>query len=311
VTRGGPTSVEGRTAGAGWLDVAEAGTLAGIRFFVGLVRFFGRPVALGFLHLVVLYYVLTHRTARRASREYLSRVGIRPTFGAVYRHVLCFGRCAVDRLFFARGNREAFDVRTHGAEHLERLHATGQGAVLLGSHLGSFQALCSQGDAESLRIHIVGDFRNARRINQVLEQLDPGGRARLLDARPDDLGFVLRIRELVEEGDLVAILADRVRPASRSVTVPFLGGQAPFPAGPFLLASALKCPVYLIFGVYRGGNRYDLRCEPFAERIDLPRRGRDATVLEPWVRRYAERLEERCKDAPYNWFNFYDFWEQG
>ncbi|MGA7986605.1 MAG: glycosyltransferase family 2 protein, partial [Burkholderiales bacterium] len=58
---------------------------------------------------------------------------------------------------------------------------------------------------------------------------------------------------------------------------------------------------------YRGGRRYDVRLEPFAERIELDRRDREAS-LRPWVERYAARLEHHCREAPYNWFNFYDFW---
>jgi predicted LPLAT superfamily acyltransferase len=26
--------------------------------------------------------------------------------------------------------------------------------------------------------------------------------------------------------------------------------------------------------------------------------------------RYVERIEYHCRNAPYNWFNFYDFWKQ-
>jgi len=65
--------------------------------------------------------------------------------------------------------------------------------------------------------------------------------------------------------------------------------------------------VILAFGVYRGGNRYDLHMEVFAERIDLPR-GRREEALRDYVQQYATRLEHYARLAPYNWFNFYDYW---
>lgn len=292
----------------GWLDVAEAGTVFGIYFFGWLMRLFGRPAARAFLYPVILYYVTFHRTVRRASREYLARAGIEPTFGRIYRHLLTFGRCVVDRFFFVQGQVDRFDVSRHGHEHLAALARSGKGGILLGAHLGSFEAMRAAGTAERIRIHIVGYFRNAQRINAALERLDPEGHARVVEANPDEVGFVLKIREIVEAGGLVAILADRVHPGVRSTVVPFLGGRAAFPTGPFLLAAVLGCPVYLTFGLYRGGKRYDLYCEPFAERVSLPRGRREEALVEH-VARYAGALEDKCRDAPYNWFNFFDFWE--
>jgi predicted LPLAT superfamily acyltransferase len=91
------------------------------------------------------------------------------------------------------------------------------------------------------------------------------------------------------------------------VRAPFFGQDASFPAGPFLMASVLRCPVYLVFGIYRAPNHYDLHCERFAERVELPRKDRDE-ALRQWVRRYAERVEHYAREAPENWFNFFDFW---
>src|SRR5690606_31954510 len=109
------------------------------------------------------------------------------------------------------------------------------------------------------------------------------------------------------KGALVALLVDRTQPGEASVAVPFLGADAHFPSAPWLLASVLQVPVVLAFGLYRGGNRYDLAFEPFSDGVAVPRRER-AAVVPSLIRRYAERLEHHVRDAPYNWFNFYDFW---
>ena len=106
---------------------------------------------------------------------------------------------------------------------------------------------------------------------------------------------------------MIAVLADRGRPDEPMRHAPFLGDPAPFPVGPWLLANALKIPVVLCFGVYRGGNRYELTFEPFADTVEFPRERREA-ALQACVNAYAERLEAQVRNAPYNWFNFYDFW---
>lgn len=296
------------TAQAGWLETREKGTELGIRFFVWLMRLFGRAPARAFLYPVVFYYVLFYASVRRASREYLERAGVPSGFWAVYRHVLRFAQVVLDRLFLARGRTDMFDVESFGREHLFAHQDRGEGAILIGAHLGSFEAMRMMSAAKNLRINIVGYFHNARRINAMLERLDPRTRTRLVEIQPGSVGFVLAIKELIEKGELVALLGDRVGPDGRAVKVPFFGAPAAFPAGPYLLASVLKCPVYLVFGIYRGKNRYDLYCEPFAERIDLPR-GRREEALAEWVAKYAERLEHHCRKAPDNWFNFFDFWK--
>ena len=129
-------------------------------------------------------------------------------------------------------------------------------------------------------------------------------RARLAKEQAD----AKEMENAIERGELVAMLADRTLTKSRSADVNFLGARARFPTGPYLLASVLKCPVYLVFGLHRPPNRYDLYCEPFSEQIRLPRRSRD-DALRDQAQRFAERLEHYCRLAPDNWFNFYDFWK--
>lgn len=297
------------TLSRGWLDVAEVGSVWGIRFVVGLCMLCGRGAARAFLRVLVLYYVLFHPRARAASRAYLTRLAPdeRVGFVEIYRHFCRFSEVALDRLLIAAGRRELFEVTSNGREHLERLVREKRGALLLGAHLGSFEAMRLGAVTEALPINMVVNFSNAQRIQSVIDKLDPDANTRFISLSADPLDFALKIRACIERGELVAILADRVTPDGRTTRARFLGEEAAFPTGPFILAAALHCPVYLTFGLYRGDNRYDLYCEPFAERIDLPRKQREQ-ALAASVQRFAERLEAFVRRAPDNWFNFYDFW---
>ena len=344
-----------------WLSIAERGSVLGIRLLVLVANLLGRPVARGLLRAVALYYVLTHRQARRASRAYLERLGQPAGFGDVYRHVLRFAECALDRLFFVQGRIEHFELARHGSEHLTRLRAEKRGALLLGAHVGSFEVMRALGDATGCPIHVVVNSRNARMVRAVLAKVapesnlrvielaeadlvvgpaDPAGNSAVLlpglgvapppntcgyssssrldsgqkssrisrqDQRVRPLDFVLKVRDLIDQGELVAIMGDRTAPGSRNVSVDFLDAPAQFPTGAYLLASILRCPVLLTMGLYRGGNRYDLYCEPFADEVSLPRRAR-AEAAASYAKQYAERLEHYCRLAPDNWFNFFDFW---
>ena len=223
-------------------------------------------------------------------------------------HVVCLedpdDTCVVaaSLLALAEGLRDLDGVMAH-------LRDSGTGAILLGAHLGSFYAMREQSGREELLLHPVVFTKNARRFNDVLEALDPTSTVRLIeiDGEGGSMGFMLTIREKLEEGGLVAILGDRVQPGAKTVKVRFLGRDAWLPAGPYILASTLKVPVYFVAGLYRGGNEYELYCIPFAEQVVLPRRRRQE-ALQEYAQQYAELLERFCRDAPENWFNFYDFW---
>lgn len=306
----------GRSRGArSWADAAEKGSVLAIRATVFVATVFGRSVARILARIVALYYWLFARSARRSAADFLRRVhGREPTAAETFRPILRFAQTTLDAFFLVAGKVQHFEVTTNGEHHLAALRDQRRGAILLGAHLGSFYAMRAQSEVEHLPLYALVYTKHARRINEALERIDPGKNATLVQMG-EGLDFVLRVKELVESGAIVAILADRV-PATakpgddaRTVRVEFFGAPARFPTGPYLLASMLKCPVYVTFGLYRDPNRYELHCEPFADRIELPRRDRDR-ALRGYVERYARILERFARQAPDNWFNFYDFWER-
>lgn len=291
-----------------WLTQRERGTLFAIRWSYRFARWLGRPFMRVVVAFVTLWYVLLDRKAVAASRDWLRRIhGREPRFRDVYRHVRTFAQTTLDRVFLLTGDTDVFDVTTTGQELLQEQLATGRGAVLLGAHLGSYEAMRAAGDLEDVPIDILGYFANSRQINALLEELNPGQAARVIHLGADPVGSAVRARASIEEGNLVAILGDRVGLNDKVTRATFLGQEARFPTGPFLMASLLKCPVYLVFGLYSEPNRYDLSCELFAEELVLPRKTREQSLREV-TQRYADRLEVYCRRAPDNWFNFYDFW---
>jgi predicted LPLAT superfamily acyltransferase len=291
-----------------WLSTREKGSVLGLRFLVFLGTIGGRRLARLIVRLVALYFVVVHRSIRRASRGYFARLtGSPASFGTAYRHVFRFAGVIVDRFFLVKRRFDLFQFTETGKEHLDRLRERGTGALLIGGHFGSYEAMRALSAHAGLVLNVVGYFRNARVLNDALEKLDPGCNVRLIEVDPSSVGFVFRIKSCIERGELVAILADRVGLSGGSVKAQFLGAEARFSSGPYALAASLRCPVYFTAAIYREPNRYDLHCEPFAEQIVLPRSERQA-ALTRYAQKFADRLEHHCRSAPDNWFNFYDFW---
>lgn len=291
-----------------WRRAPEVGTVAGIRFVVALAKLTGRATTTRFLWILAVYYAVFAIRARRASKEYLRRVGEVPTFANVVRHVHTFARVALDRLFFLRGELDRFVFETEGKELLAALAREKKGALLLGSHLGSFEALRAEGASAGMPLSIVVDSRSAERLTRVLRELAPAANIGVIAVDPSGVGTALQIRDAIERGELVGILSDRTLPRdSRNVTVDFLGAPAELPAGPFVIAHTLRCPVYQVCGLFHEPNRYALSCTLFAERIVLERSTRAAS-LQAYAQKYADALAQHARRAPYNWFNFFPFW---
>jgi len=292
-----------------WHHVPEVGTLWAIRVLILWLRVWGRGVTRYLLAAIAFYYLLFSTNARRSSQAYLRRLGLPASHRSTFQHLWCFASTVMDRLYFAQDRFDLFTIERHGHEHLESLIERGRGGILLGAHFGSFEVMRSQSVVERFPINIVGDFTNAERINAVLRQVNPRLDMRLISTGAGHASVALHARDAIARGELVAILGDRGNEQSNTVEVDFLGGKVALPTGPYVLASVLKCPIYFVVALYEAPNRYSLYCEPFAESIDLPRGRREQAVVE-YVQRYADRLAHYCNLAPYNWFNFFDFWSE-
>lgn len=293
----------------GWFGQKERGSPFAIRIILWVARHLGRGYARLLLYPITLYFLLFAGKARRASRRYLTRMfGRPPTLWQIARHIHTFAATILDRVFFLTGRFELFDFRLHGLEQVWDYAREGQGCLLLGSHLGSFEVLRAVAvEHDKVRVRVLMYPAHNEYLNGLLNTLNPGVANTVIPlGRPESL---LRVKESLDEGMMVGMLADRVAESDKAVPVHFLGEEVDFPTGPMLLAGALKVPVIQVFGLYRGGNRYDLHLELLTEQVELPRQEREQ-ALQRWTQQYADHLAARTREAPYNWFNFYDYWHE-
>lgn len=295
----------------GWAKRKERSNLTLLRIMTWISLRCGRTPGRVVLHLIAAYFVLFSPQARRASRSYLRRALGRPArLTDLYRHVFAFASTVHDRLYLLNERYDLFDIRVQGEKLVDAALADGRGAFLIGAHLGSFEAIRAIGRTQpDLRIAITMYEDNARNINAILAAVNPA-------AKPDviSLGRVdamLKVRESLDRNTMIGILADRslmYGTGTSTKEVSFLGTPAAFPLGPLHMAAMLRRPVIFMTGLYRGGNRYDIHFEKLADFSEVRRDERAAEVQAALVR-YVALLEKHCLAAPYNWFNYFDFWQ--
>lgn len=292
-----------------WEQQGERGSAFMMKLLLAITRVAGRRLTQWLSWPIALYFLVTAGAARRASRGYLRRVlPQEPGWRDVLRHFQTFATVSVDRFFLLGSETRVFDVRLHVPPEIDALAEQKRGCVLLLAHLGGYEPMRAAAGKRKLPLRILLDLAVGQKLMSMLNALNPQLASQVIDASDRGPALVLRLREALEQGAFVGMMADRATAGERAIQAEFLGGRARFAVGPWALASATDVPVFLAFGLYRGGNRYDLHFEAFSERIVLPRAGREA-ALQQYIDRYAARLEHYTRLAPYNWFNFYNYWQ--
>ncbi|MEO8445662.1 MAG: acyl-CoA synthetase [Gammaproteobacteria bacterium] len=258
--------------------------------------------------MITAYFFLFAPEARRHSRDYLRRALSRsPTAGDRFRHILAFASTIHDRVFLLNGRLDLFDIAIEGDRLLLSALEKRGGALLMGAHLGSFEVLRAIGRSQTGRDVAMAMYAdNARKVSATLEALNPRLKADIIPL--GQLSAMLEIRDRLEAGALVGMLGDRSTGDEPGQQCMFLGAPAVFPVGPFRVAAMLRCPVYFMAGLYLGGNRYRIVLERIADFSSVSA-GVGASAVGVAVQEYAAAVERHCRAQPYNWFNFFDFWQ--
>jgi predicted LPLAT superfamily acyltransferase len=294
-----------------WAQTPERSNRLMMRVMTWISLRLGRRASRLLLYPIAAYFLMFAPASRRASRNYLRRVlGRTPRWRDQYRHFFTFAATVHDRLYLVNRRFDLFDVQVRGEDKLHQLLAGGKGVVLMGAHLGSFEVIRALGRSGPYpHIAMVMHEENAQKINAMLAAINP-------EAVHDVIGLghadsMLKVWDHLEKGAAIGILADRTTRDDKLCPVPLLGDTADLPRGPFRMAAMLRRPVLFMTGLYLGGNRYAIHFDPVADFSTVARgdhAGRDA-ALEAAIVRYAALLEQYCHAAPYNWFNFFDFWQ--
>ncbi len=291
-----------------WAETPERSNMLMLRVMAWISLRLGRHPARTILHLVASYFLLFSPRGRRASRRYLERALGRPArWRDQYRHFFTFAATIHDRVYLVNRCFDIFDFEVHGEDLLHQQRDGNNGLFLMGAHLGSFEVIRAIGRKHTnLRVAMVMHEDNAQKINAMLAAINP-------EAAQDIIGLghidsMLKVRERLEDGYMVGMLGDRTPGNDTLRAVKILGATTHLPIGPFRMAALLRRPVLFMTGLYLGGNRYAIHFDTLADFSTVAREQRDEAVNTA-INRYAALLDHYCRSAPYNWFNFFDFWQ--
>ncbi|MHB8248779.1 MAG: LpxL/LpxP family acyltransferase [Acidithiobacillus sp.] len=279
-----------------------------LRLITWISTALGRRQARVILHLIAGYFLLFAPTARRASRTYLTLVLGRPArIRHIYHHFLTFAATIHDRIYLLENRFDLFDIDVHQPADIDAAITAGQGVLLLGAHLGSFEVLRAVGRQHpGLNVVMVMYEQNAKRINAMLSTINPAAEQNIIPlGRMDSM---IRVQEQLGKGALVGLLGDRSFGMEKVQPITFLGEPALWPSGPFRMAAILRRQIFFMVGLHTGPEKYEIFFDELANFKNIERADREAAIQRA-MEKYVKLLEKYCHMAPYNWFNFFDFWK--
>lgn len=302
-----------------WAAMGESTFVAGIWLLYAVHRLFGRWLFRLLLAPVVLLHWATRPALRAASLQYLqrlhaSRPGVfarPPGWRESLRHVGQFAETLLDKLLAMAGRYPLQRVRESGSALVQAHLREGRGGIFVTAHMGCLELCRAVGRSQAeLQLTVLVHTQHAQAFNRILLRLDPTNRVNLLEVGDFGPATAVQLKEIVDAGGWIAIAGDRVPLHSAQVaTVDFLGHPAPVPVGAYVLAALFRCPLLLLACVHEGDG-YRIHFEPLADQVELPR-GQRADALQRHAQQYADALQRLLAAAPYDWFNFFPFWDQG
>lgn len=305
-----------KTTDSHWANISESGSLFGMKLLLGVYRFGGRWLFRLCLAPVILFYMVTKRGQYHASLDYLQRMhqvnsGFpQPRPWHVFRHFWSFAETLLDKMNVWAGKITRDNVVIHKSHLIDELLQNNQGALIFVSHLGNLEVCRALSETRpNLRLTVLHHTKNAVKFNHILNTYSSNASVKMLQVTDINVATAIQLSEKTGLGELIAIAADRVsiRHANLSINKPFLGQHAPFPSGPFILGVSLQIPILTLHCIKEKG-KYHIYFDYLWTGKPV-KRSNKKEMINHLMNEYVNRLEQVCLQAPWQWYNFYPFWQ--
>ncbi|PMH44596.1 acyltransferase [Vibrio sp. 10N.286.49.B3] len=294
-----------------WSSRKENGSVLGMKLLFASYKCFGKNLFKWFLHPVIAYYYLMDHKSRRASKQFqlaVAKTNKQPVKSS-YQHLYNFGEAMLDKLAAWTGQYSPDDITINDSQLLQQAVEHERGCLIIGSHLGNLEACRALSRRYTgLKMNAIVFTQHAEKFNAVMESVNKDSALNLIQVTELGPDTAILLEQKLAAGEWVVIVGDRT-PVSQNRRVEyssFMGERAPFPLGPFILASVLKSPTYVMFG-FCEQNRINVHLEALPLK-PLTRKHREQDIQYN-IDLYASRLEHYALRYPLQWFNFFDFWK--
>ena len=297
-----------------WWKKQERGGAFFLRLSLFLVQILPEFALKFIVKIVVWFYYIFSKNERENIAAF--RLNLSVFAGAqtlkgtsVFSHFEAFGGAICDKFRVWKGKIKDDELEIIDLERIKsELIGAKKGQILLTAHLGNVEickALAARVDG--FRMVILTYDENSRKFNEVLREISKNdGSVRMMAVNKLDVAAMLELKNIVESGEHIGIMGDRTPlGGDKAARVKFLGKEAGFNYGPYLIAGILGVKISSLW-CQKIGGKFRIELVPLASAVKL---GRDkAASARQYLQIYVRELENHCKQTPTQWFNFFDFW---
>lgn len=287
-----------------WSGKSRGGR-GGYMFFVYIIRTFGVGLAYLFLAFVVIHFIpfapkstlsVWHYNRKRLGYGFLKSV-----FN-VYRHYFVFGQTLIDRIALKAGLTSKYKFEFENYERFLEIINASHGVVMIGAHVGCWEAGASFFGKYGKKINIVMFDTEHRQIKDVVENNSCEHNYKIIPVNNGSIEALVQIKLSLNKGEYVCFNGDRFIDKNTSEEMYFMGGRAFFPVGPFKIASKCRVPVVFYYSMREKGRKYRF----IFKEADIAGKVSYTDLM----KQYINSLESIVNKYPQQWFNFYRFWEE-
>ncbi len=290
-------------------DGKAKGSVLGNLIFIKLISLAGVIPAYILCFFVTWKYVFTDHDAVRALKEFRTRIGLgSPSRWHLFRHFYSFGTAMIDRIAFMTRKRTPFTFTYNGDCYYHEAHGGGKGVITVSAHVGNWEIAGNQFAVHfNEHMHVVILENEQEAIKRIFKNVVDNRQFSTIAFSSEGLAMMVPIREALRKNEIVGFHGDRII-NDAYLSLPFLGKQAKFPAGPFYIAAITGAPVLPVFLIKTGLFHFTSRTFPPIYLNDIPRENRDS-YIQTAMEKYVSILETMVRNYPYQWYNFYQFWK--
>lgn len=283
------------------------GTKTGYSIFVGILRRFGVFPAYFLLRFVAFYYFLFSFSSTRVIFSFFRKILGYSAISAllnVYRNYFWFGQSLIDKIVLMSELPNKFTFDFDGEEYLREMVAGGKGGMLISAHVGNWEIAGFLLKRLDTRINIVMYDGEHQKIKEYISSVIGKRQVKIIVVK-DDISHIYEINDAIRNNEFVCMHADRFVEGNRIVKKEFLGKEAPFPFGPFVLATRLEVPVSFVFAMKESKLHYHFYASKPKVYFSKDRK----MATEEMLNDFVSELEQKVKHYPAQWYNYYDFWK--
>jgi len=320
---------------AHWSRQKEVSGYRTIKFTLILFKYFPMIILRCLAFPVGFFYFIFSKNARKESKRFLFNVSefiedprlvkkCRSSFGPL-RHIISFALALLEKIqsWGGKFKLKAVNYQNDDIGELIGELESGKGIFMIFSHLGNAEALRGllnlgqTGVTRKVPFTAIMNLKVSANFTNMLNELNPQSTMDIISVEEIGPATAVLLEERLAVGGVVLVAGDRTSPigSGNNIKLPFLGKDASFSSGIFYMASIMNAPVYFIFGLRKKDlslkTEYNMHVHKsgisFKTEDKRKERAEKSVLL---AKSFVDLTETYCKKHPFQWYNFFNFWQE-